>query len=373
MATTTLTAVRVPTVATDSTPFLARLTPNWFAVVMGTGIVAVGAAALPVHLPGHLVVARTFWLLAAAALLVLSVATGALWLLHREHALAHARNAATAPFFGAVAMGILTVGAGTLAAGADLIGDRPAAAIAMTLWLIGTAVGVVVAAVIPARMVTGTPTPAWLMPVVAPMVSASTGAALLSHLPSGPARLALLVACYALFVFALTAASAVLVTVIGHTRSHGLPALAAMPTVWIPLGVIGQSVAAANLLGRYAGDAVGPAVAADLHAFGVGYGRVVGGLGVLAFGLACVLTVHAANRGLRFTMSWWSFTFPIGTCAVGAGALSVATGSMATAWLSAALLALLVTVWCLVAAQTARGLWTGTLLGSASVPPVPPR
>jgi tellurite resistance protein TehA-like permease len=38
----------------------------------------------------------------------------------------------------------------------------------------------------------------WLMPVVPPMVSAATGAALIAHLPAGQDRLALLLACYAM-------------------------------------------------------------------------------------------------------------------------------------------------------------------------------
>lgn len=361
---TTVAAAPVRFPAPQPAPALARLTPNWFAVVMGTGIIAVGAAALPVEVPGRRDVAHAFWLLAVAELTVLTVAFATLWLRHREHALGHARHPGTAPFFGAVSMGILTVGAGTLGAGADLIGARPAAAIALALWVVGTVVGVTVAVLIPSRMVAGTPTPAWLMPVVPPMVSAATGAALIGHLPAGQARLALLIACYALFGATLVAATSVMVAVVGHARRHGLPALQAMPTVWIPLGVIGQSVAAANLLGRASANAVGPDAAAALHAFGVGYGTAVGGAGVLAFGYACLLTARALARGLRFSMTWWSFTFPIGTCAGGASALGIATGSAAVQWLSVTLLALLLGIWGVVALHTARGLWTGTLLGA---------
>ncbi|MFD4182347.1 TDT family transporter [Rhodococcus sp. NPDC058514] len=356
-----------PTAATPArrSPALAHVTPNWFAVVMGTGIIAVGAASLPVEVPGRRAIAHGFWALAALELVLLSVAFAAHWVRHREHALGYARSPAMAPFYGALPMAVLTVGAGTAVAGGDILGSS-AVAVAAVLWAVGTAAGVAAAITVPPRMLSGgAPTPAWLMPVVPPMVSAATGAALIPHLPVGQARLTMLLGCYVLFAMALTAAVVTMVVVIGHLARTGLPAVQAIPTVWIPLGVIGQSIAAANLLGRASDSAVGPAAAAGLRAFGVVYGIGVAGIGLLAFGFACLLTVRAAGRGLRFSMSWWSFTFPLGACAVGAGTLGIATDSLAVQWLSVALFALLIGIWVVVAAHTARGVWTRALFAPA--------
>ena len=47
------------------------LGPNWFAAVMGTGIVAIAAAVLPLRLPGLQVFATVVWALAAAVLIAL--------------------------------------------------------------------------------------------------------------------------------------------------------------------------------------------------------------------------------------------------------------------------------------------------------------
>src|ERR1700686_3991694 len=44
---------------------LGRLGPNWFASVMGTGIVATAAATLPVHVPGLRTLAGVGWVLGA--------------------------------------------------------------------------------------------------------------------------------------------------------------------------------------------------------------------------------------------------------------------------------------------------------------------
>jgi len=72
--------------------------PNWFASVMGTGIVANAAALLPVRIPGLRAVALCVWLLAATMLLALIAATAVHWLRHPENARRHHHDPAMAPF-----------------------------------------------------------------------------------------------------------------------------------------------------------------------------------------------------------------------------------------------------------------------------------
>jgi hypothetical protein len=59
---------------------LGRLGPNWFASVMGTGIVANAAPTLPVHIHGLRVFADAVWVLAAVLLIVLIIVVGGHWL-----------------------------------------------------------------------------------------------------------------------------------------------------------------------------------------------------------------------------------------------------------------------------------------------------
>jgi tellurite resistance protein TehA-like permease len=59
---------------------LGNVGPNWFASVMGTGIVAVAGATLPVQVPGLRGFAEVVWLIAAVLLAVLVVAIGGHWL-----------------------------------------------------------------------------------------------------------------------------------------------------------------------------------------------------------------------------------------------------------------------------------------------------
>jgi tellurite resistance protein TehA-like permease len=77
------------------------LGPNWFAVVMGTGIVANAAAALSSRVAGLHVFALAVWVLAAGVLILLTAAWAVHWSRHRQRALAHANNPVMAQFWGA--------------------------------------------------------------------------------------------------------------------------------------------------------------------------------------------------------------------------------------------------------------------------------
>ncbi|WP_354526974.1 TDT family transporter [Nakamurella sp. UYEF19] len=344
-----------------------NITPNWFASVMGTGIVANAAATLPLHLIGLRVFAIGIWLLASVALVSLSVAFAIHWLRHRRNALAHARHPVMSQFYGAPAMALLTVGSGALLLGRDVIGLPAALTADFVLWTAGTLLGLFTSVWVPFAMITrhdhdtAVALPAWLMPVVPPMVSASTGALLLPHVPAGQLRLMLMLACYAMFGLSLIVGMITLTLVYSRLVHGGLPPVQAAPTVWITLGMIGQSITAVNLLGAASGSVVAAPVAEGLRIFGVIYGISMGGFGALMFSLAVALTVHGARRGLEFSLTWWSFTFPIGTCVTGATALGNATGASAIHALAVGLYVVLLAAWGTVSAKTLGRSITGEI------------
>ena len=125
--------------------------------------------------------------------------------------------------------------------------------------------------------------------------------------------------------------------------------------------------AAANLLGGVAHLALPPPFGTAFAAFGVVYGVPVWGFAALWAALAAGLTVRAARRRLPFTLSWWSFTFPVGTCVTAASGLALHIGADAFRWAAVALYIALVGAWAVVGVRTARGTWRGRLF----LPPPP--
>lgn len=345
-----------------------HLGPNWYAAVMGTAIVASAAAVLP-RFPGVRAVQQVVWLLAVAALTAVLAARATHWLRHRDQARAGLLDPAVAPFYGCAAMALLSVGAATLSVGTDVVGRGPAVAGAAGLWVAGTVAAVATAAGIPYLMITRhrirvrDASPVWLLPVVAPMVSAASGPALAPSLPAGQWRASLLLACGALFGLSVIAVALTLPLLFARLVRFGPPAGPLVPTLFLVLGPLGQSTTAAGNLA----DAVPAAARAGYAA--VAYGVPVLGFALLWLTVAGAVVVRAARRGLPFAMTWWAFTFPVGTCVTGAAGLARHTGVHALTWLAVGLYAVLVVAWLVVAARTVRGVADGTLLappGAAS-------
>lgn len=358
---------------TDDTPsrtrveVLGNIGPNWFASVMGTGIVAVAGATLPVQVPGLRVFAEVVWVIAALLLLVLGVVVGGHWLRHPTVARSHARNPQMAHFYGAAPMALLTVGAGATLVGRDLIGERAAVDLDWVLWTAGTAAGLFTAVSIPFLMFTQhhvEPDAAfggWLMPVVPPMVSAATGALLIPHLAPGAGRQTMLYGCYAMFGLSLVASLLIIAMIWSRLTLYGTSGTARVPTLWIVLGPLGQSITAAGLLGTAAAMAVDRELAEDLSAFGILYGVPVWGFAVLWIALATSLTVRTLRRGMPFALTWWSLTFPVGTFVTGTTQLALHTHLPAFKVAAALAYVGLLSTWLLVAVRTTRGSLRGNL------------
>ncbi|RII18734.1 C4-dicarboxylate transporter/malic acid transport protein [Streptomyces sp. YIM 130001] len=344
------------------------LGPNWYAAVMGTAIVASAGLALPRPIPRPAAVA--VWALSAAALAVLLAGRTLHWRRHRDQARAHLLDPAVAPFYGCLSMALLAVGGGTLVAGRDLIGTRAAVAVDAVLFTAGTLTGLLAAAAVPYLMTTrhqvtaSGATPVWLLPVVAPMVSAAQGPLLLPHLPAGQWREAMLLGSYALFGLSLLATLLMLPMIFGRLLLHGPLPLALTPTLFLVLGPLGQSSTAVNALADVAPGAIGPAYSSAFAAFAVVYGVPVMGFALLWLAFAGAMVVRAARQGMRFSMTWWGFTFPVGTCVTGAAGLARHTGLAAFGWLAVALFGFLLTAWAVAALRTLRGLFSGALLAA---------
>ena len=78
------------------------------------------------------------------------------------------------------------------------------------------------------------------------------------------------------------------------------------------LGPLGQSVTAAGNLGTQAAHVLPEPYAAGV--FALLYGVPTWGFAMMWLALAAAITVRTARRGLPFALTWWSFTFPAGTC-----------------------------------------------------------
>ncbi|MFI7343293.1 TDT family transporter [Streptomyces sp. NPDC050085] len=363
-----VTVVHPSTVPGTRVAAVRHLGPNWYASVMGTAIIANAGATLPVQFTGLRTACTAMWALSFAALLVLLTARALHWTHHRDQARAHLLDPAVAPFYGCLSMALLAVGGGTLLVGRDWIGLNAAIAVDAVLFVAGTAIGLAAAVAVPYLMVArhriepGQASPVWLLPVVAPMVSAALGPLLVLHLPAGQWQETFLLACYGMFGLSLLATLVMLPVIFARLVTAGPLPLALTPTLFLVLGPLGQSTTAANKFADVAPGVLPASYAQGFTAFAILYGVPVMGFALMWLALAVALVVRARRKGMGFAMTWWAFTFPVGTCVTGAEGLGKHTGLAAFDALAVVLYVALVAAWAVAAVHTTRGLLDGRLL-----------
>ena len=135
------------------------------------------------------------------------------------------------------------------------------------------------------------------MPVVPPMVSAATGALLIPHVAAGPGRLTLLLACYAMFGISLFASVIIITQIWSRLVPHRVGPAVMVPTLWIVLGPLGQSVTAAGALGTAAAGVLPAPYAAGAAVLALLYGVPTWGFAMMWLALAAAITLRTARRG----------------------------------------------------------------------------
>lgn len=350
--------------------------PNWFASVMGTGIIANAAIGLPL-VGQHMDQFGFFIWVIASIMLIVMLLLKTVQTITNPHIIKRQFNdPVMAQFFGAPPMALLTIAGGTLLFGHNFFTQETLTAVAWSLWIIGTIIGLITAAIIPYRLFTHLEVRAdaafggWLMPVVPPMVSAAIGAMLIPHIQDVLLQQTMLYACYAMFGMSLMGAMIIITLIWGRLAHSGTSGGARVPTLWLVLGPLGQSITAAGALGAVALTTVEQPISNSLNSLAILYGVPVWGFAVYWSILASFLTLRALRRKMPFALTWWAFTFPVGTCVTGTTQLALHTGLPAFKWAAIILFAALICAWVIAAWGTIKGLKAGNIIKNPIKSPI---
>lgn len=150
---------------------------------------------------------------------------------------------------------------------------------------------------------------------------------------------------------------------------HKLPPREVVVSSFLPLGPLGMGGYTIMYLGRVSRDTF-PRVdflhlpnltlAGDvLYILGVFVALIMWGFGLcwLIFALATIYS----TRPFPFNMGWWGFTFPLGVYAVSTMTFGVEMPSEFFKVLGTIFSVAVVVLWCVVAAGTVKGAWSGRL------------
>ncbi|MDH4871023.1 TDT family transporter [Pseudomonas sp. BN515] len=349
--------------------FVRQFTPNWFAVTMGTGALALVIVALPWGgaLEGRL--AEGFWLFNAVLFAGFALLFMARILLFRDTLRPMLLHPVQSMFLGAIPMGLATLINGLVLFGVPHWGEG-ALALAHGLWWLDVVLALGVALLVPFLMFTHQDhaleklTAVWLLPIVAPEVAAASAGVLAPHLAPEAARL-VLVTGYLLWGVSLSLAFSLITLVLLRLALHKLPGSEFAATSWLPVGPL-----ATGCLGLLSLGKAMPAAFAGTALAGVAeLARDVGLIGsLLLWGAAfwwLVMALFCTRRHLRqdmrFNLGWWGFTFPLAVFTLATFELQRRTGIAFFGPVGGALALGLALIWLQVMARTLAGLWHGEL------------
>jgi C4-dicarboxylate transporter/malic acid transport protein len=353
-----------------------QFTPNWFAATMGTGVLALALAQLPVTIPGLHAFAEGLWLFNIVLFMLFTALYTARWVLFFDEARRIFGHSTVSMFFGTIPMGLATIINGFLVFGLPRWGDG-VIHIAEVLWWLDVAMSLACGVLIPYMMFTRQEhsidqmTAVWLLPVVAAEVAAASGGLLAPHLADAHAQLVVLVTSYVLWAFSLPVAFSILTILLLRMALHKLPHENMAASSWLALGPIGTGALGMLVLG---GDA--PLIFAANAMPGVG--EIAAGLGLVAgitlwgFGLwwmlmALLITGRYLRAGIPFNLGWWGFTFPLGVYSLATLKLASTLNLMFFSVFGCGLVALLAVMWLIVGKRTVLGAWRGELFVSPCI------
>jgi tellurite resistance protein TehA-like permease len=161
-------------------------------------------------------------------------------------------------------------------------------------------------------------TAAWLLPIVAPIVAAATGAIVAEVLPNPQQALWTMIASYVLWGTGVPTAMVVLVIYFQRLTIVSLPPAEVAVSVFLPLGPLGQGGYGIMQLGRVAMTIFPKTLTLSEHMRNPGDILYVMGwlIATIMWGFALIWMFFAVmsirRQKFPFNMGWWGFTFPLG-------------------------------------------------------------
>ncbi len=357
----------------QSRDVIRQFTPNWFTMIMGTGIVAL---ILPEFIFGKSIlwqVAIVLWQFNTLLFITFSLLYILRWLIYPQEAKQIFSHSSMALFLGTIPMGLATILNGFLKYGVVLYGDT-AVQIAHILWFIDAILAVGIGILIPFFMFhkqehqLNTMTAIWLLPIVACEVTATSGGLLLAHLDVGQHAIAILFASYMLWGMSVLPAFGILTILMLRLALHKLPGKELAISSWLALGPIGTGALALLVLGAQAPHVLAFIQLERLGDFfkntGVIASFILLGFGVWWLAIAVLTTLKYLAQDLPFNLGWWGLTFPLGvfTSAILSLAHQLNVNFILNIGLSFAVI--LMILWIIVMVKTVKGMYQGHLFFS---------
>ncbi|OQE28841.1 hypothetical protein PENSTE_c003G04487 [Penicillium steckii] len=348
-----------------------NFTPAWFSVNMGTGIVSILLNTLPYNGEWLYYLSIIVLALNVAYFTIILTITLLRYILYPEIFRVMITHPVQSLFLGTFPMGLATIINMFCLVCVPAWGNK-AAYFIWAIWIFDAVVSVIIAIGIPFILMTrrngldlSSMTAAWLLPIVSCVVAAASGAIVADILPEPQLSLGTILASYILWGIGFPLALMVICIYLQRLMFYKLPPKAALVSVFLPLGPLGQGGYGIQKLGQSAQKIFPQTQTLSSSAGEVFY--IIGNLmGLLLWGFGLVWLTFAIatlvnSRKFPFNMGWWALTFPLGvfttcTCTMGQELPSRFFSVLGTIFS-----VIVVLLWLLVTAHTGRGIIKGDI------------
>ncbi|KAF5876149.1 putative c4-dicarboxylate transporter malic acid transport protein [Botrytis fragariae] len=352
-----------------------NFTPSWFSVTMGTGIVSILLHNLPYNGAWLNYVSIIIFVLNIVLFCTFLGISLVRYILYPQIWSAMIRHPAQSLFLGTFPMGLATIINMIVFVCVPAWGGW-VVYLAWALWWIDAVISVATCFYLPFVIMSlhkvelSTMTAAWLLPIVAPIVAAASGALLLlSVIPNPQHALYTILISYILFGTGFPLAMTILVIYFQRLTVYKIPPREVIVSVFLPLGPLGQGGFALMQLGKvsltvFPQTNTLPAIPAPgpgpiFYTLGFLFALIMWGFGLLwlFFALASI-----SRSRFPFNMGWWGFTFPLGVFTTSTVMIGAELPSRFFRVLGTIFSVLVTALWVMVAVGTVkRAFWGGLI------------
>ncbi|KAF6003420.1 hypothetical protein F1559_004632 [Cyanidiococcus yangmingshanensis] len=354
-----------------------QFVPSWFAVTMGTGILAVVIYDFPFPFSHQSDLGWAYWFFNVGLFSLFSVLFLSRWIFFFKDAVPMFQHPVQSMFLGAIPMGLATIVNGLVLFGTPHWGNAATVA-AIALWFVDVGLSVLTGLLVPIFMVTSHDhtlemmTAVWVLPVVPAEVAAASGGLLLSVVQNQ--RMAQYIAFISMLLwgFSVPLAFSILVVFFLRLVLHKLPPSDLIISCLLPLGPIGTAALAAAELGinarrtfEVSGDGLAAyafrSLAEASPAIGILVASVLWGYGAWWLVVAIFAIGRTIKKQLPFNLGWWGLIFPLGVFTAATVDLYKLTGFYLFRIPAAVFICVLFVLWWIVMIHTFMRAYSGEL------------
>ncbi|OAL38918.1 hypothetical protein AYO20_01669 [Fonsecaea nubica] len=350
-----------------------NFSPSWFSVTMGTGICSLLLITIPFQARWLYWLSVAFFVLNSVLFTLAFLASLLRYTLYPAIWSVMIADPNNSLFLGTIPMGFATLVESWILLCCPYWGYW-SVWVAWIAWMVDSVVAVAVTVSLPFLLMSQRDsqgldriTAAQLLPIASTIVASGAGSKVAELLNSPDHALGTLITSYVMWGMATPLAITVLVMYYQRLVLHKLPPREVVVSSFLPLGPLGMGGYAIMYLGKVS-RVVFPQVALfhDLplagdvvYVLGFFVALIMWGFGLcwLVFALATIYS----TRPFPFNMGWWGFTFPLGVYAISTVTFGVEMPSRFFKVLGTVFAVAVILLWCVVAAGTARGAWSGHL------------